>query len=333
MGRGQDEKLSEGCHLTAVGSAKQSPLKPTNPAAMLQFHPPGISQQIVETSLGAMVYYTPVGQPWLMPAPDAPPLLFLHNFGGGASAYEWSKVYPAFLDDYRVLAPDLIGWGQSAHPARDYRVEDYLTTLTEFIDRTCTMPVTVVASSLTGAIAIRLAIQRPDLFKFLFLVCPSGFADFGQDAGRRLPLQVVGTPLLDQAIYTLGATTELSVRNFLQRFLFAQPDRVSPEMVLAYLISAQQPNGQYAALAFLRGDLYFDLARYLPQLTTPTVMLWGDRAQFTSAALGQRLAKLKPDVVEAFLLLSDTGVLPHLEQPEQVIGLLRRFLPKVERSR
>jgi len=293
---------------------------------MLKFHPPGIGQQVIQTSSGLMTCYTPVGDPWLMPPVDAPTLLFLHNFGGGASAYEWSKVYPAFSDRYRVLVPDLLGWGQSDHPAKDYRLADYLTSLMELIEQISAQPVTVVASSLTGAIAIRLAIQHPDRFKALFLVCPSGFADFGQDAGRRLPLQVIGMPLIDQFIYTLGATNEVAVRNFLERFLFSDPDLISPEIVAAYLESAQQPNAQYAALAFLRGDLYFDLARYIGQLTTPTVMFWGEAAQFTPLALGQRLANLNPQAVKAFLHLPNTGILPHLEQPALVIGLLQKKL-------
>ncbi len=296
---------------------------------MLQFHPPGIGQQVINTALGRLVYYLAVGEPWLLPSSDAQPLLFLHNFGGGASAYEWSKVYPAFLDYYRVIAPDLIGWGESAHPVRDYRVEDYLAILTELIEQTCNQPAIVVASSLTGAIAIRLAIQRPELFKALFLSCPSGFADFGQDAGRRLPLQVIGTPLLDQFIYSLGAMNELAVRNFLERFLFADPDRVSPEMVQAYLESASQPNAQYAALAFLRGDLYFDLAHYIGQLIVPTAIVWGEEAQFTSADLGQRLASLNPKTIQLFVRLAETGVLPHLEHPAMVIALLQEFLAEM----
>jgi pimeloyl-ACP methyl ester carboxylesterase len=293
---------------------------------MLQFHPPGIGQQVVQTSLGAIVHYIPVGQPWEPNQDDRPPLLFLHNFGGGASAYEWSKVYPAFLDDHQVLVPDLLGWGQSDHPARYYQVQDYLTTLTEFIQQTCSQPVTVVASSLTGAIVVRLAILHPELFRRLVLVCPSGFADFGQDSGRRLPLQVIGTPLLDQLIYGLGAMNEVAVRSFLERFLFARVDRVTPEMVAAYLESAQQPNAQDSALAFLRGDLYFDLARYLPQLTTPTVMLWGQKAQFTPIELGRRLAALNPDWINDFVTVEQTGILPHLELPEVTIGWLRHLL-------
>jgi len=293
---------------------------------MLQFHPPGMGQQIVQTSLGEIVCYVPMGAPWSLPSPDAQPLIFLHNFGGGASAYEWSKVYPAFLDAYRVMAPDLIGWGQSAHPVRDYRVEDYLMTLTEFLEKTCDRPAIVVASSLTGAIALRLAAQRPDLFKALFLVCPSGFADLGQDAGRRLPLQAIGLPLLDQLIYSIGAMNQVAVRSFLERFLFANPNRVSPEMVAAYLESAQQPNAQYSALAFLRGDLYFDLASYVPQLTTPTTIVWGENAQFINADLGQRVAKLNSTYIQAFVKVPNSGVLLSLEQPAIAIALLQQFL-------
>lgn len=294
---------------------------------MLQFQPPGFGHKVIHTSLGAMVYYTQTNAPWAFAdTEDLPPLLFLHNFGGGASAYEWSKVYPAFASTYHVLAPDLIGWGESAHPPRDYQIRDYLSTIAEFIIQTCRRPVTVVASSLTAAFAIRLAIVQPNLFKTLFLVCPSGFDDFGQGAGRRLPLSVINTPLLDSLIYTLGAENEIAVRNFLQSFLFAKTQRVSQEMVEAYLTSAQQPNAKFAALSFLRGDLYFDLSLYIQQLIVPTVIFWGEKAQFTSIKLGRRLANLNISAIRDFYAIADAGILPHLEIPEVVIGLLQRYL-------
>jgi len=296
---------------------------------MLQFQPPGFGQKVVNTSLGSMVYYTPVAPPWILAATkeeELPALVFLHNFGGGASAYEWSKVYPAFATTHRVIAPDLIGWGQSAHPIRDYQVSDYLTTLGEFLSQVADSPVPVVASSLTGALTIRLAIERPELFKALFLVCPSGFDDFGQSAGRRLPLNLLRIPLLNSLIYSLGATNDVAVRNFLVQFLFAKAERVTEEMVAAYLASAQQPNGEYAALAFLRADLYFDLPLYMDQLTVPTVIFWGEEAQFTRVDVGRRLARLNPEAVKDFQVIADTGVLPHLEQPAVMIGLLQHYM-------
>lgn len=294
---------------------------------MLQFQPPGFGHKVINTYIGAMVYYTQTAAPWIVAdTEELPPLLFLHNFGGGASAYEWSKVYPAFASNHRILAPDLIGWGESAHPVRDYEIRDYLNAIAEFITQTCHKPVTVVASSLTAAFTIRLAITQPELFQTLFLVSPSGFDDFGQGAGRRLPLSVINTPLLDSLIYALGAENEFAVRNFLQSFLFAKPARVTQEMVEAYLTSAQQPNAKFAALAFLRGDLYFDLSLYIQQLKIPTVIFWGEEAQFTNIKLGRRLANLNPGAIQDFYGIPNTGILPHLETPEVVIGLLQRYL-------
>ncbi|MBD2627748.1 alpha/beta fold hydrolase [Trichormus variabilis] len=294
---------------------------------MLQFQPPGFGQKVINTSLGAMVYYTQTSAPWdIVDIQELPPLLFLHNFGGGASAYEWSKVYPAFASEYRILAPDLIGWGESAHPVQDYQIQDYLTTITEFITQTCHEPVTVIASSLTAAFTIRIAINQPELFKELVLVCPSGFDDFGQGAGRRLPLSVINMPVLDNLIYALGAENEIAVRNFLESFLFTNPEKLTQEIVEAYLTSAQQANAKFAALAFLRGDLYFDLSLYIQQLKIPTVIFWGEDAQFTNIKLGRRLASLNKSAIRYFQAIAHTGILPHLETPEVVIGLLQKYL-------
>ncbi|NJL80294.1 MAG: alpha/beta hydrolase [Richelia sp. RM2_1_2] len=292
---------------------------------MLQFQPPGFGHKIIQTSLGTMVYYTQTAAPWDINE-NLPPLIFLHNFGGGASAYEWSKVYSAFAQTHRIIAPDLIGWGESSHPVRNYQVNDYITTIGEFIKQTCQESVTVIGSSLTAALTIRLAIQQPQLFKTLFLSCPSGFDDFGQSSGRRLPLEVINTPILDSLIYKLGAENEFAVRNFLQSFLFAKPARISSEIVQVYLASAQQPDAKFAALAFLRGDLYFDLSLYIKQLTVPTTIVWGEKAQFIDMNLGKRLADLNPNTIQNFHPIPDTGVLPQLETPEIVIGLLNKHL-------
>ena len=273
-----------------------------------------------------MACYLPVESPWPPHGENQenlPSLVFLHSLGGGSSAYEWSKVYPAFAANYRVVAPDLIGWGQSAHLVKNYTVEDYLTSISEFLEGQVKPPAVVAVSSLTAAIMVRLAIQRPDLFQSLFLVSPSGYGDFGVDYKRGIAAQLAGAPGIDRLLYALGAANPFAVRNFLQQFIFAQPSRITEEMVAAYLASAQQPNAEYSALASLRGDLCFDLAHYIGELTTPTVMVWGARSRFNSPAVGQRLADLNPDVVKEFYVIPDAGVLPHLELPAIVTNLLQ----------
>jgi pimeloyl-ACP methyl ester carboxylesterase len=290
------------------------------------FIPIGFEQHSVVTSLGTMVYYSGAEELWLR-SPNLPSLVFLHGFGGGSSAYEWSKVYPAFAADYRILAPDLIGWGRSDHPERNYQVDDYIQTIIEFLEKTGgDRPTTVIASSLTAAIAIRAAIARPDLFKSLILTTPAGLSDFGEDYRNNFFVQIVKTPILDRFFYNVGITNPSGIRRFLEIRQFANPSRIYEEIVEAYLESAKQPNGEYAALSFVRGDLCFDLSLYMPDLTIPTAIIWGRQSQFTSPEIGQRLAKLNPTAVKVFQQLDDVGLTPQLELPGLTIGLIRKFL-------
>ncbi|HEY9674890.1 MAG TPA: alpha/beta hydrolase [Waterburya sp.] len=291
--------------------------------------PNGFKQHSVTTSLGRMVYYTADKEPWRetdAEPNELPPLVFLHGLGGGSSAYEWSKVYPALATEYRILAPDLIGWGRSEHPERNYKIDDYVTTIIEFLEQTCTQPTPVIASSLTAAFTIRAAIARPELFKCLILTTPAGLSDFGENYTRSFFAQLVSTPILDRIIYSTGVATEAGIRSFLENRQFARPTRVYQEIIDAYLASAQQPNAEYAALSFVRGDLCFDLSLYMPQLTTPTAIIWGQKSEFTGPEIGQRLAALSPKAIRVFQTLDDVGLTPQLELPAVTIGLIRRYL-------
>ncbi|AFZ31019.1 alpha/beta hydrolase fold protein [Gloeocapsa sp. PCC 7428] len=293
------------------------------------FLPLGFEQRSVLTSLGRMVYYTASDTPWRQTSEDdnRERLVFLHGFGGGSSAYEWSKVYPAFAAEYQVIAPDLIGWGRSEHPPRNYTIDDYLTTITEFLEQTCDRPVTVVASSLTAAFTIRVAIARPELFKSLILTTPAGLSDFGENYSRSFFAQIVSTPFLDRLLYSAGIATSNGIRSFLEQRQFARANRIYQEIVEAYLESAQQPNAEYAALSFVRGDLCFDLSLYVPQLRVPTAIIWGQRSQFTGPEIGRRFAAINPQAIRVFQPLDDVGLTPQLELPAVTIGLIRRFLP------
>lgn len=292
--------------------------------------PLGFGQRSTVTSLGRMVYYTAEKLPWMrLPTSSSdnlPNLVFFHGFGGGSSAYEWSKVYPAFAAEYRTLAPDLIGWGRSEHPPRNYQVEDYITTLIEFLEKTCGSSTDVIASSLTGAIAIRAAIARPDLFKSLILTTPAGLSDFGEDYSRSFFAKIVSTPILDRLLYSTGIATDGGIRSFLEQRQFADSRRIYQEIVDAYLESASQPNAEYAALSFVRGDLCFDLSLYVTELTTPTAIIWGEKSQFTGPDIGQRLANLNPAAIKVFQPLENVGLTPQLEIPAVTIGLIRQYL-------
>lgn len=312
----------------------------TRSASCFMLQPPGFRQDSISTSLGSIVYYfansaadlaQEVRSPQrstAQPAPGSQPLIvFLHGFGGGSSAYEWSKVYPAFVPQYRVVAPDLLGWGRSHHLTRPYTIEDYLTTIREFLEQVAGGAI-VVASSLTAAFAVRLAVSHPRLIRSLILSAPTGLADFGQPYQNPIA-QIVSIPGVDRLLYSTAIANPIGIRAFLEQRQFAQANRVAPEIVDAYLASALQPHAEYSALSFVRGDLCFDLAQYFPDLTVPTAILWGRQAQLSSPTLAQRFAELNPRAIKAVEILEGVGLTPQLELPAVTIGVIRQFLAEL----
>ena len=293
------------------------------------FIPPGFSQKSIQSHLGYIVYYTNDRPPWNNDLEESETMVFLHGLGGGSSAYEWSKVYPAFASEYRIIAPDLIGWGRSAHPEHNYTVEDYVISIEKFIERTCSEPVTVIASALTAAFTIRAAIARPELFKSLILTTAAGLNEFDKYQ-ENFFTQLAATPIIDRLLYSTGVATSFGIRSFLEQRQFAKSDRVYPEIVEAYLQSAQQSNAEYAALSFVRGDLCFDLTQYITQLTTPTALIWGKPSEYTGPKVGHRLREINPQAVQIMYQLSDVGFTPQLELPAVTIGLIRKFLPQLQ---
>ena len=186
---------------------------------------------------------------------------------------------------------------------------------------------TAIASSLTAAFTIRVAIAHPDLFKSLILVTPAGLSDFGENYSRSIFAQIVSIPLLDRVLYSTGVASSAGIRSFLEQRQFAQANRVYDEIVEAYLQSAQQTNAEYAALSFVRGDLCFDLSLYIQQLNIPTAIIWGQKSQFTGPEIGRRLAEQNPQAIRVFQQLENVGLTPQLELPAVTIGLIEKFLP------
>lgn len=294
------------------------------------FIAPGFEQRSTVTDLGSVAYATPQPGFWPNPAHPKGSLVFLHGFGGGSSSYEWSKVYPAFAADCQVIAPDLPGWGKSEHPTRDYQVGDYTSAIAQLLKNLTPQGAVIVASCLTAAMMVQVAVKHPELIKGLVLVAPAGLSDFGKNFQEGFLPQVLRVPVLDKVLYQNAIATAIGIRGFLAERQFANSDLIAPEMVSAYLASAQQPNAEYAALSFVRGDLCFDLADWMPRLTVPTVIFWGRESQFTDVELGEKLAALNPEAVKHFEIIEASGLTPQLERPSVTTACLRKALKTLE---
>ena len=286
------------------------------------FQPPGFDCLKLTTSRGQINYYEA--------NPSNPKVMvFLHGFGGGSSSYEWSKVYPAFAADYRVLAPDLPGWGFSEHREQEYLSPDYRAAIAEFLKALCPQPVTVIASSVVAALVVQEANAQPGLFARLILMNAVGLQDFGMTYDGSFFAFVNQLPGINELLYSQLITNRFSIRQFLADRLFAQPNRISEEIVEAYYVSAHQEHGKTAAYSFLKGNFNVDLSDYLPQLQVPTALLWGAENGYGKPELGRRMSQLSPQI-RHFAVLADVGQVPQLELPAVTIAAILRALHALE---
>ena len=108
----------------------------------------------------------------------APTLVLLHGGGAGAdSVGNWREAMPLLARDFRVLAMDLVGFGQTGKPDPTqyaYSQQDRNAHLAEFITALRLEPAILVGNSMGGATALGVAMERPPLVRALVLMGSAG---------------------------------------------------------------------------------------------------------------------------------------------------------------
>jgi pimeloyl-ACP methyl ester carboxylesterase len=108
---------------------------------------------------------------------DAPALLALHGITG--SRRYWQPRILSLTDRYRLLIPDLPGFGQSPKPFADYTMDFFIEVLEGFLERQgeTRRPLCVLGHSLGALIALELAARRPERIERLVLLNVPRFSD------------------------------------------------------------------------------------------------------------------------------------------------------------
>src|SRR5512144_3320187 len=101
-----------------------------------------------------------------------PVLLLVHGLAG--SSVTWGHVMPALAKRFTVLAPDLLGQGQSDKPRGEYSLGARAYTLRDLMDALGHKRATVIGQSLGGGVAMQLAYQFPERCERLVLVNSGG---------------------------------------------------------------------------------------------------------------------------------------------------------------
>ena len=243
--------------------------------------------------------------------PGAPGVLLLHGLYAGATAYEWRHLTPLLARGHRVRVPDLLGAGGSDRPRLAYTPTVVGRAVAALIED-AGPDVHVVASSLTGAYALRAVAERPR--GALTLITPPGLGGGTRSAAPAPVAEALErTPLGDVVVRAL--TSRPSVRWFQRHRTFADPDALTPEEELVTRRSGRLRGAKHLQLAFVSGRLSVTVDPQDVRLVRPTV-LWADGQRFVDPADAERWTACGARVVRL------PSGLPQVEEPDRVAELV-----------
>jgi pimeloyl-ACP methyl ester carboxylesterase len=212
--------------------------------------------------------------------PNARPLVLIHSFGPGASSYEWRKNIDELATQFRVYAPDLLGFGLSDRPSVDYDAEMYADLISDFVKEVVGKPAIVVAHGLSCAYVIAGAYRRPQVFERLILVAPPSSIVQEDYPGPLdgIVKNVVRLPIIGQFVYNL-LTSRQAIRGYYDKQGYHDPVYITDELVEYVYTSAHQPDSRYVAASLFGKSLNLDVHEPFARLQIPVIALWGREDQ------------------------------------------------------
>lgn len=204
---------------------------------------------------------------------EGEPLVLVHGLGGAAS--NWLALAPLLLPGRRLLVPELPGHGGSEPLPAARNLNTYADSLAALIEREGFPPAAVVGHSLGGAIALRLAIRRPDGVSRLILAAAAGISSGTRSARYALTITGILKPGRRIAPHRrLVARSPVLKSLVFGRWGAADPQALPAEVVEAFLSGpARHTDTVSAAKALMKDDPRADLDR----VRCPSLVLWGAR--------------------------------------------------------
>ncbi len=257
------------------------------------------------TVLGFKLHYREAGQ--------GPPVVLLHGLGGDGS--RWAPNIGPLAVDFRVIALDQIGFGDSDKPMASYHTGMLAEFLVDFLKAIGVSKASLVGNSMGAFVAAYTAVHYPQVVDRLVLVDGAGY--------RR----TAGGPLMDLHRRQIqnGVTRE-ETREFF-RIMFHDKTLVTDKMVddnlglrlrSAFAISKMQESIQLGL-----GGVSEEEMR---SIKAPTLILWGKYDELLGPP-EQTAERLRRDISGSQLVvIDDAGHLPQLEQTDEFNRLVRRFL-------
>jgi pimeloyl-ACP methyl ester carboxylesterase len=258
-----------------------------------------------------------------------PVVLLIHGMAG--SAETWKAVIPTLAQKYTVIAPDLLGHGDSARARADYSPGGFATGLRDLLLRLGFERATIVGQSLGGGVAMYFAYQFPQQCERLVLVGSGGFGREVNDIMRvlaapggglllrigcrssaaRLARKIV--PLLNRR----GILTDPALRE-IGRSYESLTDEATRRVFLHTLRSVIDTEGQRLNA----------LNRLYLTAELPRLIVWGDKDPIIPI---EHALTAHDHMKDARLeIFPGVGHYPHCEAPERFLSVLTDFIESTE---
>ena len=242
---------------------------------------------------GLQLHYLEAGCP---EAGAGEPVVFIHGSGPGASGHSnFKQNYPAFAAaGYRVIVPDLPGYGASAKPETTYDLDFFVNALSGLLDALDIPRCVLVGNSLGGAIALKLALDQPQRVGKLILMAPGALMEKEQYYQQMEGIQKMA------AAFANGELNDAAGMRRLLGLQLYDASTISDETVNERVaVVQQQPR---CVLTTMQVP---NLAPRLGELQCPILGFWGMNDKFCPASGAQTLMAACRNI--RFVLLSECG--------------------------
>jgi pimeloyl-ACP methyl ester carboxylesterase len=261
-----------------------------------------------------------------------PLLLLIHGMAGSATT--WKQVMPALSEHFTVLAPDLLGHGDSNKEKGDYSLGAMASTLRDLIVGLGYKRATVVGQSYGGGIALQFAYQYPERCERLVLVDAGGLGKEVNPLLRMLTLPGSEAVLLVACAPPVRRIVEAIGRIAFRKKL--QDNTVIPELWRSYA-SLGSLEGRRAFLRTLRavidprGQSVSANDKLYLAAGMPTLIIWGEDDRIIPVEHAYAAHKV---IAGSWLeIIEGVGHYPHCEAPERFVTALTEFIESTRPAR
>ncbi len=243
---------------------------------------------------------------------EGSPLLCLHGFD--SSFLEFRRIYPLLKDQFKLIIPDLLGFGFSPRSSNfNYCPDNIISNLNDIIkELEINDKINILGASMGGSVALSLAELIHNDIEKMILLSPAGL--FGKSKKVPIPLNQIGATFLSLPI----------VRKNLCRQAFASPDKsvgIKEEQIASIHLGCKGWRNSLACFAKSGG--FGGTYKNFKTIKTKTICGENDRI------LGKReLNKIKKIKDLNFVKLKNCGHLPHLDLPELTEKIIVDFFSK-----